>query len=612
MCFCLYSNQNQKRIFILRQNKNDKGAALVYVLIAFVFVGAVGSLVLTMSNKEKADTGLRVSSEMARFAATSGLNHSLNLFTDPTPAISNATLALLNRFFAGEDITDEDRYIVGSPTTYVELDRARVRVRIIGIDLTGLRNIVDENGVLKEGRQLKESPIRIMFRSESIDNSGSRAENIGAYEILGYASNQTNNDVPENALFFGDSGFRIYHPVEINGGAAYIGGRTGGQPISVQATGSVFRGNFFLESNSTAGAFAAFDNAVFHRPAFFGLWTGNTETFWAGSGAVRFREGFGAEMRHNGNQTMDFRVSGGNVHLLDGFHSVGGINFLGTGQTLFHRLAENSTEFWQNHLTGINNVKTSTAGTITSNTIMTRASILTALGIRPNKRPVSVNLSGLTPSATTLPLPANLNTLSNVAGKNFAYVRIPAGTTAETITSSAPFSGNLILELQDGSITLNFDCTSTGNVLVYVPKNSTGSHTLTSPTAPAAPTAPTDAVPFPPATPMGAAFRGFVVNNGRGFYVLNAKVNGSLYGINDPYDEQSYIQFVAGANRSRIDFDRRVLEYWVDEGIVSFGADPDIPPPPGGTLPVVRVEQPAPAPANTFYPVSTRLLSRSF
>ena len=170
------------------KTQSNSGVALVYVLMALVFVGAVGMLVLDMAKKEKTDSGLRVSTEVARFSATAGLTYAASFFSSAFDDDSDTVFNLLRTWLDTEpDSPDRQRWLVGgaapssnmwfsstSNMPFLEKDGMRFRVQIVNIDFSRLVGGAEN------------PPIAIMLRSESIDQSGSRAENIGFYNIFGF------------------------------------------------------------------------------------------------------------------------------------------------------------------------------------------------------------------------------------------------------------------------------------------------------------------------------------------------------------------------------------------------------------------------------------------
>ncbi|MCL2845372.1 MAG: hypothetical protein FWE23_07985 [Chitinivibrionia bacterium] len=197
---------------------NDKGASLVYVLIALVFVGAIAMLVLNSARKETIDSSLRASSEMARFAATGGLTYAITLLTNPAASISEQDTTTTQQFLTDlfNDPTGANRWLVGNAdganAFHSDGNGGRFRVQVVNIDFSQIQSITEENlGSTIQPLRFRSNPnlgvhdsyITIQLRSEAIDASGSRAQNIGVYQIFGYEGAMAENLIPTTALFLG-------------------------------------------------------------------------------------------------------------------------------------------------------------------------------------------------------------------------------------------------------------------------------------------------------------------------------------------------------------------------------------------------------------------------
>jgi hypothetical protein len=230
---------------------NDKGASLVYVLIALVFVGAIAMLVLNSARKETIDSSLRASSEMARFAATSGLTLASTFLANPEatiPAQGITSFQLLrNLYLRSEGLNAErqplpadesrlpleaQRWILGNANEFFTDDNGfRFRVRVMNIDFSRVISITEEipeSGTppirqFRNNRNLGDSYITVQLQSEAIDASGSRARNIGIFQIFGYENQIDVDALLTHALHLGDGNIILRCPITING-PAFIGG----------------------------------------------------------------------------------------------------------------------------------------------------------------------------------------------------------------------------------------------------------------------------------------------------------------------------------------------------------------------------------------------------
>jgi len=242
--------------------KNKKGVALVYVLMALVFVGAVGMLVLNMANKEKTDSGLRVSTEVARYSATAGLTFAASWFTNPANAA--AALGVLNQWRAVPVPEDRREWIVGTANTFEEVDGMRFRVRIVNMDFSNLRNVSGQGATVPRDNSF----INIMFESESIDQSGSRARNLGTYRLFGYELAQIQPPFEWNALYLGRNMDEINVQLTVNGATFIQGGGL------IHRNNHIFNGEFRRRGRNNI----TIRGARFRGPAYFGAIPGETTT----------------------------------------------------------------------------------------------------------------------------------------------------------------------------------------------------------------------------------------------------------------------------------------------------------------------------------------------
>ena len=334
--------------------KNNSGAALVYVLMALVLVGAVGSLVLNMSGKEKTDSGLRASSEMSRFAATAGLTYAEGWFTNTSTAEHrNRVDNLLSAWHTNRPnvayptAPNTPRWITGTTNTdssYLLKGDMRFRVKIVNIDFSNVRAITEPAPTpanpnrrrLIPGMTPEDSWATIMFESEAIDNSGSRAKNFGFYNIFGFEDGNPPGEI--NTLHLGNIN-EINTRLIVNGSTYFQDIRSTTSPSGViNGTGHEFNGRFIrMAPNNQATSFNI-GGVTFGGLTYFGVLPAVTipPTIVPNGGATVFRQGFGSESPIT-TTSSGVEVRGGDVYLnnnmrVDG--SGGTIRFTGTGHTL--------------------------------------------------------------------------------------------------------------------------------------------------------------------------------------------------------------------------------------------------------------------------------------
>jgi hypothetical protein len=273
--------------------KNNKGVALVYVLMALVCVGAVASLVLHMAKKESTDSSLRVSSEVSRFAATAGLTYGANFFTDPKNDTRSGELLKIwyDNYKKGSGdlskIQEKDLWIVGSPTSYsdpAETDGMKFRVKIVNMDFSKVQPVTKDGELVNDPEK---SPIKVLLQSESIDKSGSKASSLGSYEIFGYENNEINSNLPESALYMGSGADEIDVKVEVNGGTFMKGSGF------IAHSGHIFNGEF--KRIGTNNSFLNMNPSTFMGPAYFGATPGFSAPVLFAAGPSTFKKGIGLE-----------------------------------------------------------------------------------------------------------------------------------------------------------------------------------------------------------------------------------------------------------------------------------------------------------------------------
>jgi hypothetical protein len=301
---------------------NQKGVALAYVLIAFVFVGAIASLMLNMANKESADSALRASSEMARFAANAGLTYTTNFFTDTTTAAQTKALDILKHWYANwkaggdlKKINDNYSWIAGDKDSYLDTNGMKFRVRIVNIDFDSIQQVSDVSTTPpKMINEPNTSPIKILLKSEAIDKSGSRASSFGTYRIIGFEDREVPRQEITHALYLGGGSILINATVDINGDV-YIGGQNSTLPPiqhTNQSTGSTqishYRGEFRHYGNP-AGQASLLANERFHGPAYFE--GGEINFSHYGTTDNIFYDGFGASNVTIKNKTSRATMANG-------------------------------------------------------------------------------------------------------------------------------------------------------------------------------------------------------------------------------------------------------------------------------------------------------------
>ena len=277
-----------KKYFLLV--KNNKGVALVYVLMALIFVSAISSLVLNLAKNESADTSLRVSSESARYSAVAGLTYATNLFASDTTgdtlvgSTGKTTVQFLNAWYKNYEENDGSIqnmndagliWIKGSENSYpIEQDGMKFRVKVVNIDFSELKKVTPpaDDGV--SGRQ--DSWMSILFESEGLDKSGSRARVFGSYKVFGYEKDKKVSKLPQSALYMGSGIDEIDVVVDIDGATFLKGGGAINHP------GHNFREEF--KRKGAAGELIL-RAATFWGPAYFGTMVG------APSSSVRIESG---------------------------------------------------------------------------------------------------------------------------------------------------------------------------------------------------------------------------------------------------------------------------------------------------------------------------------
>ena len=256
---------------------NKKGVSMLYVLMALVCVGAMGSLVLSMAKKEKADSSLRYSSELARYGATGGLVLAVN-----EPLRTKEFEDLMQKWYkvyygqTKETIAPNDKWLkLGEGYDYSngkyyedeKNNKMKLRARVVNVDFSGL--------------QQNPPVINIMIECESIDKSGSRAKNVAFYKIYGFEEERKEN-IPQSALYMGGGMDEINSILEVTGidantkgdtflrGSANIktNGNTFGNLAMYKRTGS--GGEFRFKASGDWNTARDLKGSIFYGPAYLG------------------------------------------------------------------------------------------------------------------------------------------------------------------------------------------------------------------------------------------------------------------------------------------------------------------------------------------------------
>ena len=417
---------------------NQSGVALLYVLIALVFVGAIGSLTLNMANKEKADSGLRASSEISRFAATAGLTYATSFFTtDASNTLRRDRVdTLLAHWYANRDNTNAitQRWITGEETgTGAGITRftnnsflntsegMRFRVEIVNMDFS---------------RFNLDSTINVKFRSESLDNSGGRANNFGFYTIRGFEPVAGEAEPGEiSALDMRGGLNEINTRLTVNGDTYFEDASTewGG---SINFSGHVFDGQFVRRAAVSNATFRLRD-ATFSGPTYFAALPGITPpTINFGGGGIRtvVRGGFGSE------SIVDIGASGitvenGDVFLSDNAIRDGGTWVFNDVNSVFYQRAEKTV-----------------AGSAKATTNLPATPIPTLLNLKPISEPITINWNVLPTAYLLNQYNVTGTTLTDIynGGTNrfngWAVVRM-TGPESPFSTTPGAFTGKMILIL---------------------------------------------------------------------------------------------------------------------------------------------------------------------
>jgi hypothetical protein len=309
-------------------------------------------LVLNSSRKETIDASLRASSEMARFAATSGLNYAISWLADANNDDEVLNILLSWREHQIDNDEEPARWLTGNANAYEQLDGMRVRVQIVNVDFSQVnritRRVVNDNGIFRfqfnptdiltqaqRAQMMGEEPnlflpiapsensrITILLRSEAIDRSGSRASNLGFFKVYGFEFEEENMpNFPEFAMFLRGGFMRIHSQMIVSGGPVFLDNTEGNERsidlawILADNAGltnrgvrgrSEFRNGFYLvQTNGMVGALAAqLADVEFGGGAYF---EGGEVMFFnsqdpiraAANATINFNRGFGGNSRFN-------------------------------------------------------------------------------------------------------------------------------------------------------------------------------------------------------------------------------------------------------------------------------------------------------------------------
>ena len=516
---------------------NRKGVALLYVLMALVFVGAVGLLVLNMANKEKTDSGLRASSEAARSMATAGLTYATNYFSDPATDKSEL-IGLLNDWFKNK--SDKKKWLAGGENSFTsqnENDGIRFRVEIVNMDFSQIGNNELNN------------PITVMFKSESIDASGSRAENFGTYDVFGFELEKqiTTVVVPDAAFFSESGGHFFYAPITVNGYAYFKNG------INEFFGNSIFNGIFRLDGGSSP---MGITGATFNGPAFFS--SGRVGKNGLASGTNVFNRGFGsfANIEYEW-ENVQFEVRNGNdAYIYGDFRNRGayanaGIRFIGdnTGGTkgILYRPTVAASAGKLYDPANIHASGTANAPLRTERENLTPAQVMARLGIPdipPCKPIINIPADWLNaPLITGAQTGAQLNNLTP-NGPNGWIIRRTNG--SNFATGGTGFTGKMVL-IVEGTFHEGdnfFEVANTGNVFVYVRGNNILSMNTTN-------------------------FRGMIYTSSNSTpWALNLRGANNLHLRGGVYSTGTGATRLLAGNRVEITYDKIPLEQMVKELVV--------------------------------------------
>jgi len=489
---------------------NRKGVALLYVLIALVFVGAVGLLVLNMANKEKTDSGLRASSEAARSMATAGLTYATNYFSDPATDKSEL-IGLLNDWFKNK--SDKKKWLAGGENSFssqTENDGIRFRVEIVNMDFSRFNEIGN--------------PIDVMFRSEAIDKSGSRSENSGFYTITGFEPSEIIIKTPEiNALDMRGGLNEINTKLIVNGDT-YFEDASSAWGGALNFSGHEFNGQFRRMARANNAEFRLRD-ATFRGPAYFGSLPGIAPpslNFGGGGIATRFQGGLGSETAMV-VATTGMIIERGNVYFNNNVSGDGSINtwrFNDAGSILQGRKGRSYGSCALTPTTRCLISPSSPQTPVTPN-LEDEMNIPALLNLKPTPPPLSLNWSALPPAfqlnqsnvtGTTLNDIYNSHKTGTKHMLNGWVVAEMTGPESPISTTPGTFDGKMILILNrptSGSFGFSFqsrfpEVSENGRIVIIV-KNGTSVSRIGN----------------------SGTIRGIVINEGNGELLLGAPTTGT-------------------------------------------------------------------------------------
>jgi hypothetical protein len=464
------------------------------------------------------------------------------------------------------------------------------------------------------------SRITLLLRSESIDQSGSRATNFGVYNVFGFETGEeVASNFPNHALYLRGN-LRLYSPVHIIGGPTYIenrGNASSGAAIYLSGAGgqlSTFEGDFKLIQGPNAPESNLY-NVTFLQSAYFE------------GGRVQF-QGIGATPAINfqgsmgGNAGFNFHTVPANISPNRSAVFSEGATFTGYSSTYNFKFGTGGTLRYDPQVTITTDL--TNLSTVPPSQTTTNANVLTALGLSPTPPPPIITLpqeilnkrlrihGGASSITGTM-----LNTLFNDPA-NAAHIHIcqrdntrrwlvleVVGPAHQHGTSDAPlasggtaFTGRAIIINRSGGgwglPEVQTTGASRGNVLFYVPPDF-GDAPRT-----------TNDIRF---SQIGGNFRGFFFNASPSTQIqfsVNTpwQMRGSYYnrGRDDGLPTAALLFQGAGAQLATIRFDQEVIDELGDLGIFTAADGNDGTGGVNAFLPIPRI----------LFPIRTSMQNRSF
>jgi hypothetical protein len=159
----------------------------------------------------------------------------------------------------------------------------RFRVKIVNINFD-VSSLTDGTN-WKPGMNVQDSKITVLFESEAIDKSGSRARNYGCYTLLGFEDKEKISELPVSTLYMGSGVDEIDVVLDVHGGTFMKGGG------DINHSGHTFRGEF---KRLGANGELILRGAAFQGPAYFGVLPGvSSSSILIESNPSTFKKGLG-------------------------------------------------------------------------------------------------------------------------------------------------------------------------------------------------------------------------------------------------------------------------------------------------------------------------------